>query len=91
LNDAKGFDLEAVLGCSRISRSKRKSIHSRSSSPSATCSCEGSNAGALKGRIIAEGTNGPTTPDADSVIEARGDIFVMPDSLCNAGGVIVIG
>ena len=52
---------------------------------------DGSNAGALKCRIIAEGANGPTTPDADSVIEARGDIFVIPDILCNAGGVIVIG
>jgi glutamate dehydrogenase (NAD(P)+) len=50
---------------------------------------DGSNAGALKCRIIAEGANGPTTPDADAIIEARGDIFVIPDILCNAGGVIV--
>lgn len=47
------------------------------------------NASALKCRILAEGANGPTTPEADSVIEARGDIFVIPDILCNAGGVIV--
>jgi len=37
-------------------------------------------------RVIAEGANGPTTPDADRVIQDRG-IFVIPDFLANAGGV----
>jgi glutamate dehydrogenase (NAD(P)+) len=37
-------------------------------------------------RIIAEGANGPTTPEADRVLEQRG-IFVIPDFLANAGGV----
>jgi glutamate dehydrogenase (NAD(P)+) len=37
-------------------------------------------------KIVAEGANGPTTPEADKVLEARG-IFVVPDFLCNAGGV----
>ena len=37
-------------------------------------------------KIIAEGANGPTTPDADAVIKERG-IYVIPDFLCNAGGV----
>ena len=37
-------------------------------------------------RIIAEGANGPTTPEADAVIKERG-IFVIPDFLANAGGV----
>ncbi|MEA4812687.1 MAG: Glu/Leu/Phe/Val dehydrogenase [Anaerolineaceae bacterium] len=37
-------------------------------------------------RIIAEAANGPTTPEADAVINARG-IFLIPDFLCNAGGV----
>ncbi len=39
-------------------------------------------------RVIAEGANGPTTPEADEVIKARG-IFLIPDFLCNAGGVTV--
>jgi glutamate dehydrogenase len=37
-------------------------------------------------KVLAEGANGPTTPEADKVLEARG-IFVVPDFLCNAGGV----
>jgi glutamate dehydrogenase (NAD(P)+) len=41
-------------------------------------------------RILAEGANGPTTPQADRVLERRADeVFVLPDILCNAGGVIV--
>ncbi len=39
-------------------------------------------------RLIAEGANGPTTPEADEVIRGRG-IFMIPDFLCNAGGVTV--
>ena len=37
-------------------------------------------------RIVAEGANGPTTPEADEVLKQRG-IFVIPDFLANAGGV----
>jgi glutamate dehydrogenase (NAD(P)+) len=44
----------------------------------------------LKCRILAEGANGPTTPEADRVLENRQDeIFVIPDILCNSGGVVV--
>jgi glutamate dehydrogenase (NAD(P)+) len=39
-----------------------------------------------KARIVAEGANGPTTPEADAVLKERG-IFVIPDFLANAGGV----
>ncbi len=41
-----------------------------------------------KVRVIAEGANGPTTPEADAVLKSRG-VFVIPDFLCNAGGVTV--
>jgi len=37
-------------------------------------------------KIVAEGANGPTTPEADEVLKERG-VFVIPDFLCNAGGV----
>ena len=47
------------------------------------------NAGQLKCRILAEAANGPTTPEADAILEQRPDIFVIPDILCNAGGVVV--
>ncbi|HYY14015.1 MAG TPA: glutamate dehydrogenase, partial [Chthoniobacterales bacterium] len=48
------------------------------------------NAGRLQCRILAEAANGPTTPEADLLLEKRWDeIFVIPDILCNAGGVIV--
>jgi glutamate dehydrogenase (NAD(P)+) len=47
------------------------------------------NAGKLRCKVLAEGANGPTTNEADAVLEARNEIFVIPDILCNAGGVIV--
>jgi len=39
-------------------------------------------------KLVAEGANGPTTPEADEVFKRKG-IFVIPDFLCNAGGVTV--
>jgi glutamate dehydrogenase len=48
----------------------------------------GENVGQIHDRVkvLAEGANGPTTPEADEVLKER-DIFVIPDFLCNAGGV----
>jgi glutamate dehydrogenase (NAD(P)+) len=44
----------------------------------------------LRCRVLAEGANGPTTPDADLILEQRQDeIFLIPDILCNSGGVVV--
>ncbi len=48
------------------------------------------NADKIKCRILAEGANGPTTPGADLILDQRkGELFIIPDILCNAGGVIV--
>lgn len=47
------------------------------------------NAAQLRCRVLAEGANGPTTPDADVILNQRDDVFVVPDILCNAGGVVV--
>src|SRR5574341_1103459 len=46
------------------------------------------NAPRLKTKILAEGANGPTTPEADKILD-RKKVFVIPDILCNAGGVTV--
>jgi glutamate dehydrogenase (NAD(P)+) len=48
----------------------------------------GANAERVRPRILAEIANGPTTPEAD-IILARNDVLVIPDILCNAGGVTV--
>ena len=46
------------------------------------------NAGNIKARIVAEAANGPTTPEADEILYKNAK-FVIPDILCNAGGVTV--
>jgi glutamate dehydrogenase (NAD(P)+) len=48
----------------------------------------GENAGKIKAKIVAEAANGPCTPEADEVLDKKG-IFIIPDILCNAGGVTV--
>jgi len=46
------------------------------------------NAGGVRARMVAELANGPTTPDADEVLAEKGT-YIIPDFLCNAGGVTV--
>jgi len=46
------------------------------------------NAGNVRAMVVAEAANGPTTPEADAILYDRG-VFLIPDILCNAGGVTV--
>ena len=46
------------------------------------------NAANVKAKIVAEAANGPTTPEADEILHKNG-VYVIPDFLCNAGGVTV--
>jgi glutamate dehydrogenase (NAD(P)+) len=46
------------------------------------------NAHKIKAKLIAEGANGPVTSDADSILFSKG-VLIIPDILCNAGGVVV--
>jgi glutamate dehydrogenase (NAD(P)+) len=46
------------------------------------------NAGKIKAKVVAELANGPTTPDADEILHKNG-VYIIPDFLCNAGGVTV--
>jgi glutamate dehydrogenase/leucine dehydrogenase len=48
----------------------------------------GDNVRAVQARVIAEAANGPVTPEADRVLAEKG-VFLIPDILCNAGGVTV--
>jgi len=48
----------------------------------------GANAGTIRAKMVAELANGPTTPEADLIMHEKG-VYVIPDFLCNAGGVTV--
>jgi glutamate dehydrogenase/leucine dehydrogenase len=102
LVNPKGLDIDALVNYVKDNRSVKgfkdaDAIH-RDAIFSVVCdvlipAAAGSqitaaNAGDIKARLIAEGANAPTTPDADDILNDRG-IFVIPDILCNAGGVFV--
>jgi glutamate dehydrogenase (NAD(P)+) len=100
---AEGLDLEAVSahkrdtgsvvgfgeGCQEITNEELLALDVDVLIPAAL---EGvltqENAGAVRAKIVAELANGPTTPEADAILAEQG-VFVIPDFLCNAGGVTV--
>jgi glutamate dehydrogenase (NAD(P)+) len=76
-------------GCKRISNKELITIKADILIPSALENqITAKNAKDIKAKIIAELANGPTTPEADEILFKR-NIYVIPDFLCNAGGVTV--
>jgi len=99
----KGLDVERVLTCKNqyqcfisdrleaedITNAELLEIDCDILVPAALeCVITGANAGKVRARIIVEGANGPTTPEADEVLHDNG-VFMVPDILANAGGVTV--
>ena len=103
LHDSRGFDVKAAVAYAERYGVLKGFADAAAVSPRAflTLPCDvlapcavervidGEVAEALQCRVIAEGANGPTTPEADARLAERKEIFVVPDILCNAGGVIV--
>jgi glutamate dehydrogenase/leucine dehydrogenase len=102
LINPKGLDIEAMVVYMKAHRtlkgvSEADAIDSRDIFGIA-CDClipaaagsqiTAENAGTIQANIIAEGANAPTTPQADDILNDKG-IFIIPDILCNAGGVFV--
>jgi glutamate dehydrogenase (NAD(P)+) len=87
LNENKS--LEDYPGADRISNAALLELDCDILVPAATENQINSrNADRIKARVIAEGANGPTTANADKILEEKG-VFVIPDILANAGGVTV--
>jgi glutamate dehydrogenase (NAD(P)+) len=87
--DAHGGVLEGFASGDKIGADEQLELECEVLAP---CALEdqitSQNAGKIKAKIIAEGANGPTTAKADPILAERG-IAVIPDILCNAGGVTV--
>jgi glutamate dehydrogenase (NAD(P)+) len=102
IHNPEGLDLEAVsahkrdtgsvvglAGCQEITNDELLALDVDVLIPAAL---EGvltqENGGDVRAKIVAELANGPTTPEADTILAEQG-VFVIPDFLCNAGGVTV--
>ncbi len=101
-HDARGLDMDAALAYKRaggriadfsggepISNEELLALPCDVLAP---CALElvltAANADRVRAKVVVEGANGPTTPEADAILEANG-VMVIPDVLANAGGVIV--
>jgi glutamate dehydrogenase (NAD(P)+) len=98
----KGIDIPKALDHLRTTRSFEgyEGVESVSNSELLELACDvlvpaatenqitSQNADKLKCKVLAEGANGPTTPEADDRLNAKG-VFIIPDILCNGGGVVV--
>lgn len=75
--------------CERITNEELLTVDCDVLIPAATTEqINANNARDIKARLVVEGANGPTTPEADDILSDRG-VLVVPDVLANAGGVIV--
>ncbi|MBI2772989.1 MAG: Glu/Leu/Phe/Val dehydrogenase [Chloroflexi bacterium] len=102
VHDPKGLDLtkveafkretgrvQGLPGVERVSNAELLELDCEILIPAAIENQIGAhNAPAIKARIVAEAANGPTSPEADRILHDRG-VMVIPDILCNAGGVTV--
>jgi len=100
--NAKGLDVNKLIAHKEKTGSVVKFPGSEAISPEALLATEceilvpaalenavdGANAGKVKAKIVGEAANGPVTPEGDAILEKNG-IFLIPDILCNAGGVTV--
>jgi glutamate dehydrogenase (NAD(P)+) len=102
LHNAKGIDVAAAVAHKRESGTLAGFAGAEEIDPDelltlecdilAPCALEqvitAENADRVNARILCEGANGPTTPEADEILEANG-VLILPDVLANAGGVVV--
>ena len=102
IHNAKGLDpvkvdafkretgrVQGLPGAGRVSNAELLEIECDILIPAAIENqIDAHNAPHIKAKIVAEAANGPTSPEADRILHDRG-VFVIPDILCNAGGVTV--
>ena len=102
IHNAKGLDpvkvdafkretgrVQGLPGADRVSNAELLEIECDILIPAAIENqIDAHNAPHIKAKIVAEAANGPTSPEADRILHDRG-VFVIPDILCNAGGVTV--
>jgi glutamate dehydrogenase (NAD(P)+) len=100
--NAKGLKFEDVLahkgttgsvvdmpGCKNITNQELLELDVTALFPAAMENqITGANAAKIKAKVVGELANGPTTPEADAILHKNG-VFVLPDFLCNGGGVTV--